>query len=67
MNSMLLVEDHIEIMLRDLMLPDGNRYEFCSRIRERVNEIPIIFMTNYCEESNVIKSREYKWMSKVVK
>lgn len=47
--------DHtIDIILLDLMLPDGDGYELCSEIRGQGNDIPIIFMTACDEESNIV-------------
>lgn len=41
------------IVLLDVMLPDGTGYELCNEIREN-SEIPIIFMTACDEEGNVV-------------
>lgn len=49
-----LIKDNIDIILLDLMLPDGDGYELCSEIRESGNDIPIIFMTACDEESNIV-------------
>lgn len=53
-----LIVDNIDIILLDLMLPDGDGYELCSEIRESGNEIPIIFMTACDEETNVVTGLE---------
>lgn len=53
-----LIKDDIDIILLDLMLPDGDGYELCSEIREDGNDVPIIFMTACDEESNVITGLE---------
>lgn len=53
-----LIKDDINIILLDLMLPDGDGYELCSEIREGGNDVPIIFMTACDEESNVITGLE---------
>lgn len=53
-----LLNEEIDIILLDLMLPDGDGYELCSEIRESGNEIPIIFMTACDEESNVVTGLE---------
>ncbi|MDV4151967.1 response regulator transcription factor [Clostridium sp. AL.422] len=45
--------NEFNIILLDVMLPDGTGYEFCSEIREN-SEIPIIFMTAFDEEGNVV-------------
>ncbi|MSS44187.1 response regulator transcription factor [Anaerosalibacter bizertensis] len=42
-----------QLILLDVMLPDGNGYEFCKEIREKSN-IPIIFLTACDEEVNVV-------------
>lgn len=41
------------IILLDVMLPDGNGYEFCKEIRE-IQDTPIIFLTACDEEVNVV-------------
>lgn len=43
----------IDLILLDLMLPDGDGYGLCSEIRESGNDIPIIFMTACDEEDNI--------------
>ncbi|MGL5329905.1 MAG: response regulator transcription factor [Peptostreptococcaceae bacterium] len=53
-----MIKDDIDIILLDLMLPDGDGYEICSEIRESGNEVPIIFMTACDEESNVVTGLE---------
>ncbi len=49
-----MLDDKIDIILLDLMLPDGDGYELCSEIRQAQNEIPIIFMTACDEENNIV-------------
>lgn len=41
------------IILLDVMLPDGSGYDFCRKIRKE-SEVPIIFMTACDEEVNVV-------------
>lgn len=41
------------IILLDVMLPDGNGYEFCKEIRETL-DTPIIFLTACDEEVNIV-------------
>lgn len=41
------------IILLDVMLPDGSGYDFCREVRKE-NEMPIIFMTACDEEVNVV-------------
>lgn len=49
-----MLNDDIDIILLDLMLPDGDGYELLTEIRQAKNEIPVIFMTACDEESNVV-------------
>ncbi|MBK1809693.1 response regulator transcription factor [Clostridium sp. YIM B02505] len=51
--SRMQFSDDIDIILLDIMLPDGNGYEFCKEVREKSN-VPIIFMTALEEESNIV-------------
>lgn len=48
------LNDGDDLILLDLMLPDGDGYEFCNEVREAGNEIPIIFMTACDDESNIV-------------
>ncbi|CEP89459.1 two-component response regulator [[Clostridium] sordellii] len=41
------------IILLDVMLPDGNGYEFCKEIRQTL-DTPIIFLTACDEEANIV-------------
>jgi len=43
----------IDLVLLDVMLPDGNGFDFCTEIRE-LEDIPIIFVTACDEEINVV-------------
>ena len=45
--------NEFNIILLDVMLPDGTGYELCKEIRKN-SEIPIIFMTACDEEGNVV-------------
>lgn len=49
-----MINDDKDIILLDLMLPDGDGYELCSEIRDSGNDIPIIFMTACDEEVNIV-------------
>lgn len=44
-----------DLILLDIMLPDGNGYEFCKWVRERDKDIPIIFLTAIENEESVVK------------
>nr|WP_205607314.1 response regulator transcription factor [Clostridium sporogenes] len=49
----ILKEEELDLILLDLMLPDGSGYDFCSEVREE-SLIPVIFMTACDEEANVV-------------
>ena len=44
---------HIDIILLDVNLPDGNGYELCKEVRLDI-EVPIIFLTACDEEVNIV-------------
>lgn len=46
-------ENNYNLILLDVMLPDGSGYELCEEIREKSN-VPIIFLTACDEEVNVV-------------
>lgn len=46
--------DAFGLILLDVMLPDGNGYELCKRIRTE-SDIPIIFLTACDEEVNIVQ------------
>lgn len=48
-----LNEKTFDIILLDVMLPDGNGYDFCKEIR-KYKDIPIIFLTACDEEINIV-------------
>ena len=47
----------VELILLDVMLPDGTGYDFCSEVRKKSN-VPIIFITAYDEEANIVLGLE---------
>ena len=52
------LEEDIDLVLLDLMLPDGNGYAFCKEIRDGGFEMPIIFLTAVSEEANIVQGLE---------
>lgn len=48
----------IDLILLDVMLPDGNGYDFCKEIREISVQVPIIFLTAVSEEANIVQGLE---------
>lgn len=49
----LLREEHFDLILLDLMLPDGSGYSLCGAIRKE-QEIPIIMLTAMDDEASVV-------------
>ncbi len=47
-----------DLILLDVMLPDGNGYDLCKHIREEGNMVPIIFLTAVGEEANIVQGLE---------
>jgi two-component system, OmpR family, response regulator VicR len=43
----------IDLILLDIMLPDGSGYDFCRKVRLE-SDVPVIFMTALDEEVNVV-------------
>lgn len=48
----------IDLVLLDVMLPDGTGYDFCKYIRENNGTVPIIFLTAMSEEVNIVQGLE---------
>ena len=55
--EVMLRENDIELILLDVMLPDGNGYDFCARLRE-TDSVPIIFLTACDDDVNVVSGFE---------
>ena len=53
----MLESGDFDLALLDVMLPDGNGFELCKKIRER-SEMPIIFLTARDEEVNIVMGLE---------
>ena len=45
-----------DMVLLDVMLPDGEGYEFCEYIRKKDARLPVIFLTALDGESQVVKA-----------
>lgn len=52
------LEKEPDLILLDVMLPDGNGFEFCREIRKFDEQIPIIFLTAVGEEVNIVQGLE---------
>ena len=44
-----------DLMLLDVMLPDGNGYEFLKQLREHDEDTPVIFLTACDTEENIVE------------
>lgn len=53
-----LVKKEPDLILLDVMLPDGTGYEFCKEVRDGENLVPIIFLTAVSEEVNIVQGLE---------
>ena len=51
-------ESRPDLILLDVMLPDGNGYDFCRKIRQEGCQTPIIFLTAVGEEVNIVQGLE---------
>ena len=49
---------HPDLVLLDVMLPDGTGFEFCKELREKNSDVPIIFLTAVAEEANIVQGLE---------
>lgn len=47
-----------DIILLDVMLPDGNGFDLCREIREHKLYMPILFLTAVAEEVNIVQGLE---------
>ncbi|MGN0457620.1 MAG: response regulator transcription factor [Eubacterium sp.] len=43
------------LVILDVMLPDGNGFDFCMEIRENGNNIPILFLTACDDEIQIVR------------
>ncbi|WP_432666587.1 response regulator transcription factor [Wukongibacter baidiensis] len=48
-----LFDSSFDIVVMDVELPDGNGYELCREIRNK-SDVPIIFLTSYDDEVNIV-------------
>lgn len=51
-------EETFDFCILDINLPDGNGYEVCKEIKNNL-EIPVIFLTAYDDEVNVVMGLDY--------
>ncbi|KOC47903.1 response regulator transcription factor [Clostridium botulinum] len=53
-NNLNNLDTIVNLVLLDVMLPDGNGYDLCKYIRSKNSNIPIIFLTACDEEANIV-------------
>jgi DNA-binding response OmpR family regulator len=53
-----LLMEKPDLMLLDVMLPDGSGYDFCKEVRGAGWQLPIIFLTAMAEEINIVQGLE---------
>lgn len=53
-----LLTAEVDLILLDVMLPDGNGFDFCREIRNRDKQVPILFLTAVGEEVNIVQGLE---------
>lgn len=53
----LIVENNYDLIILDVMLPDGNGFQLCEYIRQD-NNTPVIFLTAQDEEVNIVMGLE---------
>ncbi len=53
----LLAEEHPDVIISDVVMPEMNGYEFCKRLRENtlLKDIPVILLTSLSDPIDVIK------------
>lgn len=49
----IIVKENIDLVLLDVTLPDGNGFDICKIIKEKL-DIPVIFLTAQDEETSVV-------------
>lgn len=47
--------DGFNLVILDVMLPDGNGFDFCSEVRANGNTIPILFLTACDDEIQIVR------------
>lgn len=52
------LEEGFDLILLDVMLPDGTGYDLCKEIRQKNSMVPVIFLTAMAEEVNIVQGLE---------
>lgn len=58
-NARKALQENFDLILLDVMLPDGTGYDLCKEIRRRNVQTPIIFLTAVAEEVNIVQGLEF--------
>ena len=51
----LFIEDTFDLIILDVMLPDGNGLDLCSFLRSKGADVPILFLTACDEEFQIVR------------
>jgi DNA-binding response OmpR family regulator len=49
-------QNHYDLLLMDIGLPDGNGIDLCQKVRESGNDVPIVFLSALTDEASVVKA-----------
>lgn len=49
------LDDSINLIILDVMLPDGNGFDFCESVREKGWGVPILFLTACDDEIQIVR------------
>ena len=49
------IREHFQLIILDIMLPDGNGLELCQEIRKADNNTPILFLTACDDEIQIVR------------
>lgn len=52
------LEQQPDLILLDVMLPDGTGFDFCKEVRAKDQQVPVIFLTAVGEEANIVQGLE---------
>lgn len=58
-NAWIALKEQPDLILLDVMLPDGNGFDFCREVRKDNLYVPIVFLTAVGEEVNIVQGLEF--------
>ncbi len=50
-----ITDDHFDLLLMDIGLPDGSGLDLCQKVRESGNDVPIVFLSAFTDAAPVVK------------